>query len=44
MLVHMAAFDLVVGTKSFMDASADASWKDMSVTQVDLIRWLELET
>jgi len=45
LLVHMAAFDLVVGTKDFMDshASADAGegWDQMSITQVDLIGWLE---
>ena len=42
MLVHMTAFDLVVGTKNYL-ASADAKWDELSVTQADLIRWLEAE-
>jgi hypothetical protein len=36
----MAAFDLVIGTKNYL-ASPDAKWDELSITQADLIRWLE---
>ena len=40
LLVKMEAIDLVFRTMKYM-ASEDADWKTLTVTQVELIKWIE---